>query len=56
MWILFTVPMVGLLCVIVVFPEHTHLRFAHPLIADTCNIIIFLRGGPQEILGIFAHA
>ena len=27
LWLFLTVPMVGLQCVLVVFPDHTHLRF-----------------------------
>ena len=29
LWILLTVPWVGLQCVIVFFPDHTHLLFCH---------------------------
>ena len=28
-WLFLTVPWVGLQCVIVVFPDHTHLLFSH---------------------------
>ena len=34
LWLFLTVPWIGLLCMIVVFPYHTHLLFCHSL--DRC--------------------
>ena len=42
LWLFLTVPLVGLQCVIVVFPEHTHLLFDVPLKKSESLVPIFL--------------
>ena len=39
MWLFFKVPWVGLQCVIVVFPDHTHLLFGVTTIVRLCNVL-----------------
>ena len=52
LWLFLTVPWVGLQCVIVVFPGHTHLLFGRPYISKSQG---HCSSGSEDSLKGFYH-
>ena len=52
LWLFLMVPWVGLQCVIVVFPDHTHLPFVYVQAVRMYESYVFLRRGTNVVRSI----